>query len=321
MLSRLVITFPPRSKRLLISWLQAPSADSTLGTTRPCVRKWVRTALGRAPRREADVQPLTDIASRLPAIPRLIPESVRPRKEGVEQRGKSACPSGVQGPHPTWRACALPGGRHGRRRAGEGGPGGRALMRRVSPGRTTSTGRGAGRTTWPPSARAMRGASRRTRSPSARPSWRRRTRRCARRWPTCARSWASARTSWPSTRPGTGPCRQAAAGGRGPDRPSPQRPTFLTSALYQTQQHGGFTFWGLCVCVCVCVRAYLYSFVVSGRCVCVCVCVSVPLCGQQGVCVCVRLCGQRGVCVFVRLCGQRVRARVRMRPFAPAILK
>ena len=26
MLSRLVITFPPRSKRLLISWLQSPSA-------------------------------------------------------------------------------------------------------------------------------------------------------------------------------------------------------------------------------------------------------------------------------------------------------
>ena len=26
MLSRLVITFPPRNKRLLISWLQAPSA-------------------------------------------------------------------------------------------------------------------------------------------------------------------------------------------------------------------------------------------------------------------------------------------------------
>ena len=28
MLSRLVITFFPRSKRLLISWLQSPSADS-----------------------------------------------------------------------------------------------------------------------------------------------------------------------------------------------------------------------------------------------------------------------------------------------------
>ena len=26
MLSRLIITFPPRSKRLLISWLQSPSA-------------------------------------------------------------------------------------------------------------------------------------------------------------------------------------------------------------------------------------------------------------------------------------------------------
>ena len=27
MLSRLVITFPPRNKRLLISWLQSPSAE------------------------------------------------------------------------------------------------------------------------------------------------------------------------------------------------------------------------------------------------------------------------------------------------------
>ena len=65
-----------------------------------------------------------------------------------------------------------------------------------------------------------------------------------------------------------GPCRWA-AGGRGPDRPSPQRLTFLTSALYQTQQHDGLTFWG------------------GGVCVCVCVCVFVLLCGQRGVCVCV----------------------------------
>ena len=214
------------------------------------------------------------LPGRLPAIKyQLISESTRAqgrkglRKEkefGLSFRGAACTPLGGLA---LCRAGEAPDRGPGR----EGGPGGRALTPRVSPGRTTSTGRGAGRTTWRPSARATRGASRRTRSPFARPSWRRRTRRCARRWPTCARSWASARTSWPSTRPGTGPCRRA-AGGRGPDRPSPQRPSFPTSALYQTQQHDGLTFWGVCVCLCSCV--------VSGVCVCV-----LP-CGQRGVCVC-----------------------------------
>ena len=46
MLSRLVITFLPRSKRLLISWLQSPSAvilerrkikSATVSTVSPCV--------------------------------------------------------------------------------------------------------------------------------------------------------------------------------------------------------------------------------------------------------------------------------------------
>ena len=219
---------------------------------------------------------------------------MRPGKEGVEQREGIRPVRGVQGLHPTWRACALPGGRGGltEGQAREGGPGGRALTHHVSPGRTTSTGRGAGRTTWRPSARGMRGASRRTRSPFVRPSWRRRTQRCARRWRTCARSWASARTSWLSTRPGMGPCRWA-AGGRGPDRPSPQRPTFLTSALYQTQQHDGLTFWGVCLCVCVCVCVCVCAPVWSARCVCVCLCPCVV---------------SECVCALVH-------------PFAPAILK
>lgn len=78
--------------------------------------------------------------------------------------------------------------------------------------RMTSTGQGAERTTWQPSAPVTPGGWRRIRSPSGLPSWRRRTRPSARRWLTCGRSWASARTSSPSTRPGTGPCRMAFRG-------------------------------------------------------------------------------------------------------------
>ena len=55
MLSRLVITFLPRSKHLLISWLQSPSAVIltynlrtflVLGTRRPRFDPWVRRSPG-----------------------------------------------------------------------------------------------------------------------------------------------------------------------------------------------------------------------------------------------------------------------------------
>lgn len=81
--------------------------------------------------------------------------------------------------------------------------------------RMTNTGQGAERTTWPRSDRGTRAAWRRTRSPSAPPSWRRRTRLCARRWPTYGKSWASARTSLQSTKLDTGPCKLKGGNGGG----------------------------------------------------------------------------------------------------------
>lgn len=75
--------------------------------------------------------------------------------------------------------------------------------------------------------------------------------------------------------PARRPCRRA-AGGSGPDRPSPQRPTFLTSALYQTQQR----------------RTHVFG---------VCVLVLVLLCGQRCVCVCSRVVSAVRVCACARL--------------------
>ena len=50
MLSRLVITFLPRSKRLLISWLQSPSAvilEPRTKSDTTCITEWAVRPLGR----------------------------------------------------------------------------------------------------------------------------------------------------------------------------------------------------------------------------------------------------------------------------------
>nr|XP_023399042.1 D site-binding protein isoform X2 [Loxodonta africana] len=76
--------------------------------------------------------------------------------------------------------------------------------------RMRSIGAGGTRTTRRPSGLAMPGGSRRTRSRCGRPSWRRRTPFCGRRWWPCARSCPTTAPCCPATKPSTGPCEAAA---------------------------------------------------------------------------------------------------------------
>lgn len=87
----------------------------------------------------------------------------------------------------------------------------------VSPStsRMTNTGHGVERTILRPNVPGTLAGWRRTRSRSARDSWRRRTRRCDRRWPTWERNSAAVRTFWPNTRRDTALCEP---------RPPPHKP-------------------------------------------------------------------------------------------------
>lgn len=77
------------------------------------------------------------------------------------------------------------------------------------PPRTRNTGADGTRITRQPSGLATPGGSRRTRYRCGRPSWRRRTPCCGRRWWPCARSCPTTALCCPDTRPSTEPCEAA----------------------------------------------------------------------------------------------------------------